>query len=46
MLWQQNLDRGLDNQQELLQVMGRKYHFAVLQEPYVGPGNVTRANSH
>ncbi|KAJ7134457.1 hypothetical protein C8R44DRAFT_600089, partial [Mycena epipterygia] len=46
-LWQQNLDRGLNNQHELLQTMGRdKYHFAALQEPYVGPGNVTRANSY
>ncbi|KAJ7712973.1 hypothetical protein DFH07DRAFT_763337, partial [Mycena maculata] len=27
--------------------MGRdRYHVAALQEPYVGPGNVTRANSH
>ncbi|KAJ6450855.1 hypothetical protein C8R47DRAFT_998721, partial [Mycena vitilis] len=45
-LWQQNLDRGIDNQQELLHVMGRQYHFAALQEPYIGKGNVTRANSH
>ncbi|KAJ7187280.1 hypothetical protein C8R46DRAFT_880328, partial [Mycena filopes] len=46
-LWQQNLDRGLDNQLELLQTMGTgKYHFAALQEPYIGIGNVTRANSH
>ncbi|KAJ7653537.1 Endonuclease/exonuclease/phosphatase [Mycena polygramma] len=45
-LWQQNLDRGLDNQHELLMAMGKSYHFAALQEPYVGPGNVMRANPH
>ncbi|KAJ7302840.1 hypothetical protein DFH08DRAFT_722650, partial [Mycena albidolilacea] len=45
-LWQQNLDRGLDNQQELLNmVLKDKYHFMALQEPYMGPGNVTRADS-
>ncbi|KAJ7752431.1 hypothetical protein DFH07DRAFT_744950, partial [Mycena maculata] len=46
-VWQQNLDRSLDNQHELLQSMGRDlYHVAALQEPYIGVGNMTRANSH
>ncbi|KAJ7450365.1 Endonuclease/exonuclease/phosphatase, partial [Mycena latifolia] len=46
-IWQQNLDHNLNNQHELLQTMGRdKYHFAALQEPYMGPGNVTRANPY
>jgi hypothetical protein len=46
-LWQQNLDRSLDNQHELLQSMGRgAYHIAALQEPYIGLGNLTRGNSH
>ncbi|KAJ6457680.1 hypothetical protein C8R45DRAFT_844111, partial [Mycena sanguinolenta] len=46
-LWQQNLDRSLDNQQDLLQSMGKgAYHIAALQEPYIGPGNKTRANVH
>ncbi|KAJ6568290.1 hypothetical protein DFH09DRAFT_918139, partial [Mycena vulgaris] len=44
-IWQQNLDRGLDNQHELLQAMGRDhYHFAALQEPYMDFNNKTRAN--
>ncbi|KAJ6483774.1 hypothetical protein C8R47DRAFT_981191, partial [Mycena vitilis] len=45
-LWQQNLDRGLGNQHDLLHSMGRDYHFAALQEPYIGKDNVTRANPH
>ncbi|KAJ7321926.1 hypothetical protein DFH08DRAFT_637112, partial [Mycena albidolilacea] len=45
-LWETNLDRGLDNQQELLNmILKDAYHFVVLQEPYMGPGNVTRADS-
>jgi hypothetical protein len=45
-LWQQNLDRSLDHQQELLNmVLKETYHFMALQEPYMGPGNVTRADS-
>jgi hypothetical protein len=43
-LWQQNLDHGLDNQQELLNmVLKEAYHFMALQEPYMG--NVMRADS-
>ncbi|KAJ7769946.1 hypothetical protein B0H16DRAFT_1307194, partial [Mycena metata] len=46
-VWQQNLDRSNNNQQDLLEKMGRdEYQFAALQEPYIGPGNKTRANSH
>ncbi|KAJ7114564.1 Endonuclease/exonuclease/phosphatase [Mycena crocata] len=46
-VWQQNLDRGLDNQHELLQMMERDtYHFAALQEPWIGKGGETRANPH
>ncbi|KAJ7649309.1 hypothetical protein B0H17DRAFT_958470, partial [Mycena rosella] len=45
-IWQQNLDRGLDNQQILLETMGRdRYHFAALQEPYIGRNRETRANT-
>ncbi|KAJ6579484.1 hypothetical protein DFH09DRAFT_852879, partial [Mycena vulgaris] len=45
-IWQQNLDRGLDNQHELLQAMGRDcYHFAALQEPYMDHNRQTRANN-
>ncbi|KAJ7173836.1 hypothetical protein C8R46DRAFT_893338, partial [Mycena filopes] len=45
-LWQQNLDRGLDNQHELLQTMGANdYHFAALQEPHIDFRNMTRGNS-
>ncbi|KAJ7689695.1 hypothetical protein B0H17DRAFT_934037, partial [Mycena rosella] len=44
-IWQQNLDKGLDNQQELLQAMGRdRYHFAALQEPYIDHNRRSRAN--
>ncbi|KAJ7768442.1 hypothetical protein B0H16DRAFT_1308156, partial [Mycena metata] len=46
-LWQQNLDRGLGNQHELLQRMGSgEYQFAALQEPHIDARNKTRANSH
>ncbi|KAJ7090366.1 hypothetical protein B0H15DRAFT_779178, partial [Mycena belliarum] len=45
-IWQQNLDKGLDNQQILLESMGRdKYHFAALQEPYMDQNRKTRANA-
>ncbi|KAJ7083395.1 hypothetical protein B0H15DRAFT_755034, partial [Mycena belliarum] len=45
-IWQQNLDKGLDNQHDLLQKMGRdNYHFAALQEPYMDHNRKTRANS-
>ncbi|KAJ7489078.1 hypothetical protein FB451DRAFT_1023954 [Mycena latifolia] len=44
-IWQQNLDKGLDNQHELLQAMGKdRYHFAALQEPYMDHKWRTRAN--
>ncbi|KAJ7747558.1 hypothetical protein B0H16DRAFT_1242952, partial [Mycena metata] len=46
-VWQQNLDRGMENHQQLLQKMGRDaYQFAMLQEPYIDFNNLTRANSH
>ncbi|KAJ7608196.1 hypothetical protein FB45DRAFT_737904, partial [Roridomyces roridus] len=46
-LWQQNLDRSLDNQHDLLQSLGKTaYHIAALQEPYIGIGDKTRANSY
>ncbi|KAJ6586355.1 hypothetical protein DFH09DRAFT_840309, partial [Mycena vulgaris] len=44
-IWQQNLDKGLNNQHELLQAMGKgRYHFAALQEPYINFNSKTRAN--
>ncbi|KAJ7718534.1 Endonuclease/exonuclease/phosphatase, partial [Mycena metata] len=46
-LWQQNLDKGLGNQHELLQRMGSgEYQFVALQEPYIDFRDKTRANSH
>ncbi|KAJ6561098.1 hypothetical protein DFH09DRAFT_831703, partial [Mycena vulgaris] len=45
-IWQQNLDRGLDNQQILLEGLGRdRYHFAALQEPYMDQNRKTRVNA-
>ncbi|KAJ6512613.1 hypothetical protein C8R45DRAFT_765058, partial [Mycena sanguinolenta] len=45
-VWQQNLDRGLENQHELINVLLRDYfHFVAVQEPYMGPGAWTRADA-
>ncbi|KAF7346431.1 RNA-directed DNA polymerase from transposon X-element [Mycena sanguinolenta] len=45
-IWQQNLDRGLENQHELINVLLTEgCHFVVLQEPYMGPGAWTRADA-
>ncbi|KAJ6447845.1 hypothetical protein C8R45DRAFT_764877, partial [Mycena sanguinolenta] len=45
-IWQQNLDRGLENQHELINVLlGDHFHLAVLQEPYIGLGAWTRADA-
>ncbi|KAJ6450597.1 hypothetical protein C8R45DRAFT_753020, partial [Mycena sanguinolenta] len=45
-IWQQNLDRGLENQHELINVLRNEgCLFVVLQEPYVGPGAWTRVDA-
>ncbi|KAJ6468904.1 Endonuclease/exonuclease/phosphatase [Mycena sanguinolenta] len=45
-IWQQNLDRGLENQHELIDVLRNEgCLLVVLQEPYVGPGAWTRADA-
>ncbi|KAF7373394.1 RNA-directed DNA polymerase from transposon X-element [Mycena sanguinolenta] len=45
-IWQQNLDRGLENQHELINVLLEEgCQFVVLQEPYIGPGAWTRADA-
>jgi hypothetical protein len=44
-IWQQNLDRGLENQHDLINsLLAGTHHFAALQEPYIGPGVWTRAD--
>ncbi|KAJ7342558.1 hypothetical protein DFH08DRAFT_703677 [Mycena albidolilacea] len=42
-IWQQNLDRGLENQHDLINsLLAGTYYFVALQELYIGPGAWTR----
>ena len=46
-IWQQNINRSLIAQQDLLNMLGNNnYDICAIQEPYLDSMNKTRANSH
>lgn len=46
-IWQQNVNKSLDAQLDLLQALGAKnFEIAAIQEPHIDFLNLTRANPH